>query len=154
MQVVRVRILEVAVALGDQQHAAVARQGLVHGLHRAVAGQEERQRHVGEDHELAQRDDGQLVGKLDRVVGIGHAPVSSRACAGLRRKVRGAAPSPSGHARAAAVPPAAYSERSSARWTGRRSPSCATDATSTPSRVKMLPRAKPRAPTAAGLSCT
>ena len=47
-----------------------------------------------------------------------------------------------------------YSERSSARPTGRMSPSWATEATSVPSREKMLPRAKPRAPAAAGLSCT
>ena len=36
----------------------------------------------------------------------------------------------------------------------RISPSCATDATSTPSREKMLPRQKPRAPWPLGLSCT
>src|SRR5690606_35831112 len=33
-------------------------------------------------------------------------------------------------------------------------PSCATEATSSPARLKMLPRAKPRAPPLQGLSCT
>jgi tRNA(Arg) A34 adenosine deaminase TadA len=91
-------VLEVGVALGHEQHAAIARERVVDGLHRAVAGQEQRQRHVREDDELAQRDDGQLVGQLDRVGGVGHVLVSSRGAGGLRLEMRDRARSPTSSA--------------------------------------------------------
>jgi hypothetical protein len=78
-EVVRIRVVDRRVPLRGQQQQAVPRQGVLDGGDGALAGDEERQHHVGEDDELPKGQDRDLFGDRELEGAFcGHPPAFRR----------------------------------------------------------------------------
>ncbi len=85
VEVVGLRGLDVALALRHEQHQPVAGQRVLDRGDRALARHEERQHHVGKDHQLPQREHRQLVGNREGGAEFAHGSVFDGADRQLER---------------------------------------------------------------------
>ena len=88
MEIVRVRIDRLGIALRDEQDQSVTRKRLVHGRDRLIPRHEERKHHVRENDEVAKSENREIFRKM---VSRGHAfheSISGRKRVDLRREIR------------------------------------------------------------------
>jgi hypothetical protein len=78
VQVVGLGILDLGIALREQQHQPVAGHRVLDGGDRPLPNHEERKNHVGKHHHVPQRQDRQLLGNRVGRKGLGHRPVFRR----------------------------------------------------------------------------
>jgi hypothetical protein len=88
VQIVRVGIDRLGIALRDEQDQPIAAERFLDGRNRMVPRHEERKHHVREDDELAQREDRKLFREMVSRGRAFHESISGRERVDLRREIR------------------------------------------------------------------